>query len=106
MKLSEKYPVKYKNKRDRFDAEKIYNVIVANQDGGNGNRYFANLHKYKQASTNVGSCCESQGVRAWSSLPEYLYPKKQKQKQINKKKKNCCDLQRYSYSNSSLYVGI
>eukprot|EP00026_Physarum_polycephalum_P003966 Phypoly_transcript_03983.p1 GENE.Phypoly_transcript_03983~~Phypoly_transcript_03983.p1 ORF type:complete len:739 (+),score=59.86 Phypoly_transcript_03983:1-2217(+) len=60
---------KYPNEIER----EIYNVIIANQDGGNGNRYFANLHKYKQASTNVGSCCESQGVRAWSSLPEYLY---------------------------------
>jgi len=51
----------------------IYNVIIANQDGGRGNRYFASMHKRKQASTNVGSCCESQGLRAWSSLPEYLY---------------------------------
>jgi len=60
---------KYPNEIER----EIYNVIIANQDGGNGNRYFANLHKYKQASSNVGSCCETQGLRAWTSLPEYLY---------------------------------
>jgi hypothetical protein len=32
------------------------------------------LHSYKQAATNIGTCCEGQAVRAWGSLPEYLYP--------------------------------
>ncbi len=55
------------------DTIKIYNVIAANQAGSFGNRYFASMHKYKQQPTNVGSCCESQGVRTWGSLPEFLY---------------------------------
>jgi len=57
----------------------IYNVIIANQVGKNGIRYFAKLngHKYGPhgAVKNfmMNTCCEGQGARMYGTLPEYLY---------------------------------
>jgi uncharacterized protein len=51
----------------------IYNVALANQDGGEGIRYFAVLIGPKQPATHKNTCCEGQGTRLLGSLPEHIY---------------------------------
>ncbi len=51
----------------------IYNVALANQDGGKGLRYHTNLEGKKEKSTHYNSCCEGQGTRLLGSLPEHIY---------------------------------
>jgi DUF1680 family protein len=58
----------------------IYNVIIANQVGNEGIRYFARQDGYKDGTPQFHShgisentCCEGQGSRAYGTLPEYLY---------------------------------
>ncbi|MDE3201039.1 MAG: glycoside hydrolase family 127 protein [Acidobacteriota bacterium] len=51
----------------------IYNVAMANQDGGVGIRYHTNLEGTKEKSTHHNSCCEGQGTRLLGSLPEHIY---------------------------------
>lgn len=51
----------------------IYNVGLANQEGGKGIRYHANLVGKKEIGTAKNSCCEGQGTRLYGSLPEYIY---------------------------------
>jgi uncharacterized protein len=51
----------------------IYNVAIANQDGGKGLRYHTVLEGVKEASTHHNSCCEGQGTRLLGSLPEHIY---------------------------------
>jgi DUF1680 family protein len=54
----------------------IYNVGLANQIGIHGILYHARLVGQKgdlQVPLGVNSCCEGQGTRLLSSLPEYIY---------------------------------
>jgi uncharacterized protein len=50
----------------------IFNVCIPNQVGDKGIRYHAALSDKKE-KVSPGSCCEGQGTRLYSSLPEYLY---------------------------------
>jgi uncharacterized protein len=61
---------------ERFASEiekSIYNVGIANQDGGMGIRYHTYLEGKKERSTHKNSCCEGQGTRLLGSLPEHIY---------------------------------
>lgn len=61
---------------ERFVTEiekSIYNVGMANQDGGMGLRYHTILEGKKEQSTHHNSCCEGQGTRLLGSLPEHIY---------------------------------
>ena len=61
---------------ERFATEiekSIYNVALANQDGGSGLRYHTMLEGKKEKSTHMNSCCEGQGTRLIGSLPEHIY---------------------------------
>jgi DUF1680 family protein len=61
---------------ERFASEiekSIYNVGIANQDGGIGIRYHTFLEGRKEHSTHKNSCCEGQGTRLLGSLPEHIY---------------------------------
>lgn len=51
----------------------IYNVGIANQDGGNGLRYHTILEGRKEKATHENTCCEGQGTRLLGSLPEHIY---------------------------------
>ena len=61
---------------ERYAAEiekSIYNVGIANQDGGVGLRYHTVLEGKKEKGTHFNSCCEGQGTRMLGSLPEHIY---------------------------------
>ncbi|MEO8736236.1 MAG: beta-L-arabinofuranosidase domain-containing protein, partial [Edaphobacter sp.] len=61
---------------ERFATEiekSIYNIGMANQDGGTGLRYHTLLEGKKEKSTHHNSCCEGQGTRLLGSLPEHIY---------------------------------
>jgi DUF1680 family protein len=61
---------------ERFAAEiekSIYNVGIANQDGGTGLRYHTMMEGKKEKSTHENTCCEGQGTRLLGSLPEHIY---------------------------------
>jgi hypothetical protein len=61
---------------ERFATEiekSIYNVGIANQDGGSGLRYHTILEGKKEKSTHENTCCEGQGTRLLGSLPEHIY---------------------------------
>ena len=51
----------------------LYNVLLANQDGGKGVRYHAVCEGIKEPSMCSNTCCEGQGTRLYGSLPEYIY---------------------------------
>jgi len=51
----------------------IYNAALANQDASRGIIYHAKLLGTKEESTRINSCCEGQGTRLYSSLPEHIY---------------------------------
>jgi DUF1680 family protein len=51
----------------------IYNVGMANQDGGLGLRYHTIMEGKKEKSTHENTCCEGQGTRLLGSLPEHIY---------------------------------
>lgn len=56
----------------------IYNVIIPNQVGKKGIRYFAILDGHKNGPHDgpdfmMNTCCEGQGTRMYGTLPEYLY---------------------------------
>jgi uncharacterized protein len=51
----------------------IYNIGIANQDGGKGLRYHTILEGTKEKSTHENTCCEGQGTRLLGSLPEHIY---------------------------------
>jgi DUF1680 family protein len=51
----------------------IYNVALSNQAGTEGIRYFAVLIGPKEKPTRINTCCEGQGTRMLSSLPEHIY---------------------------------
>jgi hypothetical protein len=61
---------------ERFAAEiekSIYNIGIANQDGGKGLRYHTILEGKKEKATRENTCCEGQGTRLLGSLPEHIY---------------------------------
>jgi hypothetical protein len=61
---------------ERFVTEiekSIYNIGMANQDGGTGLRYHTILEGKKEESTHHNTCCEGQGTRLIGSLPEHIY---------------------------------
>lgn len=61
---------------ERFVTEiekSIYNIGMANQDGGSGLRYHTILEGKKEESTHHNTCCEGQGTRLLGSLPEHIY---------------------------------
>ncbi len=60
----------------------IYNVLLANQSGTKGFRYFAILVDHKDLNTDtipnghlhcMSTCCEGQGTRMAGALPEFIY---------------------------------
>ena len=51
----------------------IYNVAIANQAGTEGIRSFALLVGHKDKPTRINTCCEGQGTRLLSSLPEHIF---------------------------------
>lgn len=51
----------------------IYNVGIANQDGGKGLRYHTIMEGKKEKATHENTCCEGQGTRLLGSLPEHIY---------------------------------
>ncbi|MGA3262462.1 MAG: beta-L-arabinofuranosidase domain-containing protein [Terracidiphilus sp.] len=61
---------------ERYASEiekSIYNVGIANQDGGAGLRYHTIMEGKKEKSTHENTCCEGQGTRLLGSLPEHIY---------------------------------
>jgi DUF1680 family protein len=61
---------------ERYAAEiekSIYNVGIANQDGGKGLRYHTILEGRKEGSSHCNTCCEGQGTRLLGSLAEHIY---------------------------------
>jgi DUF1680 family protein len=62
------------NEQYAAEIEKsIYNVGLANQDGGNGFRYHTILEGEKEKATHENTCCEGQGTRLIGSLPEHIF---------------------------------
>jgi uncharacterized protein len=62
------------NEQYAAEIEKsIYNVGLANQDGGNGFRYHTILEGEKEKFTHENTCCEGQGTRLIGSLPEHIF---------------------------------
>ncbi|MBB5317479.1 beta-L-arabinofuranosidase domain-containing protein [Tunturibacter empetritectus] len=51
----------------------IYNVGMANPDGGVGLRYHTVMEGKKEKSTHENTCCEGQGTRLLGTLPEHIY---------------------------------
>jgi len=54
----------------------IYNVGLANQVGSKGIIYHADLvgrKNFDRTGIAINTCCEGQGTRLYSSLPEYIY---------------------------------
>jgi DUF1680 family protein len=61
---------------ERFATEiekSIYNIGIANQDGGKGLRYHTILEGKKERATHENTCCEGQGTRLLGSLPEHIF---------------------------------
>ena len=50
----------------------LYNIAIANQDNGDGIRYFAYLEGKKQPSGLVHCCC-GVGTHIFGSLPEFIF---------------------------------
>jgi DUF1680 family protein len=62
------------NERYASEIEKsIYNIGIANQDGGSGFRYHTIMEGEKEKSTHENTCCEGQGTRLVGSMPEHVY---------------------------------
>ena len=62
--------------REKYATEiekSIYNVAIANQTGSEGIRSFALLLGHKDKTTRINTCCEGQGTRLLSSLPEHIF---------------------------------
>lgn len=81
VKLNQRFHHIFPNE-EKYVAEmekSIYNVIIPNQVGTKGIRYFARLEGHKDSPHDGGpdfmmnTCCEGQGTRIYGSLPEYLY---------------------------------
>lgn len=53
----------------------IYNIILADQTSDGGIRYHTNLAHHKEGGSKQNTCCEGQGTRVFSALPEFIYTK-------------------------------
>lgn len=53
----------------------IYNVVLADQEPDGRIRYHTNLAGHKEPGSAHNSCCEGQGTRVLSALPEFIYTK-------------------------------
>lgn len=53
----------------------IYNVVLADQAPDSRIRYHTNLVRRKEEGMNQNTCCEGQGTRVFSALPEFIYTK-------------------------------
>jgi DUF1680 family protein len=53
----------------------IYNVILADQAQDGGIRYHTKLINRKSNGDKKNTCCEGQGARIYSALPEFIYTK-------------------------------
>lgn len=51
----------------------IYNVILANQGGSFGIRYYSNLLGRKAPADALNTCCEGRATRLIGSLPGFIY---------------------------------
>lgn len=61
---------------ERYVAEiekSIYNVLLPNQAGGEGIRYYSMLVGQKSLPQANNTCCEGQGTRLLGGLPEFIY---------------------------------
>lgn len=82
MKLNQRFH-QLRPEEEKFAGEiekSIYNVLLANQQGGHNIRYHAVLQGQKENGNRNrppaaphNTCCEGQGTRAYGSLPEYVY---------------------------------
>jgi len=81
IKLNQRFHLLWPEK-EKYVAEiekSIYNVVIANQVGSEGIRYFARLVDRKDidhvpnSRHCMNTCCEGQGTRIYGSLPEYIY---------------------------------
>ena len=75
VRLSERFHKLFPDE-EKYVAEmekSIYNVIIPNQNGSQGIRYFAHLTGHKMKAEMMNTCCEGQGTRIFGSLPEYIY---------------------------------
>ena len=62
------------NEQYAAEIEKsIYNIGLANQDGGSGFRYHTILEGEKEKGAHENTCCEGQGTRLIGSLPEHVF---------------------------------
>jgi hypothetical protein len=73
--LSQRFQLLYPDdERYATEIEKsIYNVGMANQDGGVGLRYHTMMEGKKEKLTHQNMCCGGQGTRLLASLPEHIY---------------------------------
>jgi DUF1680 family protein len=53
----------------------IYNTALANQAHDGAIRYHTNIVNHKEDGKNINTCCELQGTRIFSALPEFIYTK-------------------------------
>jgi DUF1680 family protein len=53
----------------------IYNVILPDQNPDGGIRYHTHLANHKEEGRVTNTCCEGQGTRIFSALPEFIYTK-------------------------------
>lgn len=63
---------------EKYTAEiekSIYNVVLADQEPDGRIRYHTNLAGHKEQGSAHNSCCEGQGTRVLSALPEFIYTK-------------------------------
>ncbi|MDR1496788.1 MAG: glycoside hydrolase family 127 protein, partial [Puniceicoccales bacterium] len=53
----------------------IYNIVLAGQAHDGAIRYHTNLVHKKEDGNTINTCCELQGTRIFSALPEFVYTK-------------------------------
>ncbi|MDR1290127.1 MAG: glycoside hydrolase family 127 protein [Planctomycetaceae bacterium] len=53
----------------------LYNVVLAGQADNGAIRYHTNLINNKENGSKKNTCCELQGTRIFSALPEFIYTK-------------------------------
>jgi DUF1680 family protein len=53
----------------------IYNIVLAGQADNGAIRYHTNLINNKENGSKKNTCCELQGTRIFSALPEFIYTK-------------------------------
>jgi DUF1680 family protein len=53
----------------------MYNIVLADQARDGAIRYHTNLVNHKEDGHKTNTCCELQGTRIFSALPEFIYTK-------------------------------